>query len=472
MRSLRRFWNSTSTTSREMTGSPRPTSTEGSHTPRNLHVPDPSKGSAPAPNLGRTSVGPSPDTGAGATSVLLREGLLLSIFVTVVLLTSNRVGDGTLDVTTGLLLLTSVCAFAFLASEVSMRIFTRSHNARNRVRLLLVTFGLLLFGAEFFLRYGLGIHATYPERNGHPTYVSLFGQPNTTWFHTFEAHVTVTDDKAEFFHFRQANSLGLPEREIPVDKTSGEYRIIVLGDSFTEGVGTVYDSSWVRAMERNLNAEFPEATITAFNAGVSGSDVFYEYMLLKERLLTLDPDLVIVAINDSDVNEIMIRGGMERFLPDGSTVYSRTAPRWEWLYGASFIVRHIVHDLLGYDWLFLKGKEIAEAQSQAVAQIAIAVERFADLAQEREFPLLIMTHPHSSEIDAGHYLQSFDGFLDDQDRIAWIDLLDHYITTGIITGDNASQFYWPIDAHHNARGYQAMGDAIAGAVKRLSFISD
>jgi hypothetical protein len=42
-----------------------------------------------------------------------------------------------------------------------------------------------------------------------------------------------------------------------------------------------------------------------------------------------------------------------------------------------------------------------------------------------------------------------------------VDLLEYYRLTGLITKSNSHQFYWPIDLHHNAKGYELMGDAIA-----------
>ena len=56
--------------------------------------------------------------------------------------------------------------------------------------------------------------------------------------------------------------------------------------------------------------------------------------------------------------------------------------------------------------------------------------------------------------------------------IASLDLPDYYRVNGIMNRENVSEFYWPQDAHHNGRGYQVMGDAIADAIKRLQIISN
>lgn len=376
---------------------------------------------------------------------------------------------------TGLLLLGAICVFAFLVCEGVARVFAGSPNWKNQARLLVTTVGILLFVVEIFLRYGLGFHMTYMERNGSSSYQSGFGQRNPTWFNVLGPDTEIRHVKREFTHVRTTNSLGLAEREVSSEPSANEYRILALGDSFTEGVGTDYDSTWVRVLERKLTSSFPGKSITAINAGISGSDVFYEYMLLKERLLDLEPDLVIVAINNSDVNDIIVRGGMERFQADGTTVYSNSPPSWEWIYGISFIFRSIVHDVLGYDWLFMKPDEAVVAQRQAAAQITTAVDAFARLAREEEFRLLIVTHPHEWERRSHNYAFGFGDVVADlanDTGIAYVDLLDYYTVNRIITEENAAEFWWQLDAHHNGRGYQAMGNGIADTIKRLQLIGD
>ncbi len=198
-------------------------------------------------------------------------------------------------------------------------------------------------------------------------------------------------------------------------------------------------------------------------------------MLLEERLLAFDPDLVIVVINGSDVEEVTLRGGMERFRSDGSTVFNTSAPWWEWLYGINFTFRHIPHDLLRYDEMFLRPHQRAVAERHATAQINEAVEAFAVLSRANAFALLIVTHPHEWDVRQNRYHEGFHyvaDYLKSHAAIPSVDLLEYYAANGIMTQENAAEFYWPIDSHHNGRGYQAMGDAIAETVEKLHLIDN
>src|SRR5262249_26956836 len=149
---------------------------------------------------------------------------------------------------------------------------------RTGLGLMWVVVFTLLTGIELLLRFGLGWGQTYTEANGTAFYVPLrhTTRREPMWVHRPDTEVY--DRRREFEHRRRANSLGLSEVEIPVRRESGEYRIVALGDSYTEGVGAPYESTWVRVMERTLRTRLPGRRVTAVNAGVAGSDPCLEYV--------------------------------------------------------------------------------------------------------------------------------------------------------------------------------------------------
>jgi lysophospholipase L1-like esterase len=389
-----------------------------------------------------------------------------------------RVTIGALNWATGMLFLATVWVGLFGIAETAMRLFKVFQNTKVNMRLFLITTGILLIGVELFLRFGVDKYSNYVEKNGSKTYVSLYqahGNNSSSWFHVQAKDQDLRYQKTEFTHFRKVNSLGLCEQEITVEKSPHEYRILALGDSYTEGVGTNYDSTWVKVLERSLSPHIQHKKVTAINAGISASDVYYEYVLLKERLLPFKPDLVIVAINNSDIQDVMIRGGMERFHLDGSVRASLRSPPWEIVYAISYIVRHIVHDLLGYNWLLLKDDQAIVMERQAVNLLRSAINAFASLAREQGFRLLIVFHPHENEVKYGRYGSSaFHNLVSElegaQDRES-IDLLTYYRLNQIITKENSANYYWRFDLHHNTKGYELMGQAIAHKILELQLLS-
>jgi lysophospholipase L1-like esterase len=279
--------------------------------------------------------------------------------------------------------------------------------------------------------------------------------------------------KTEFTHFRTINSLGLTGPEPVLAKARGEYRILVLGDSFTEGVGAPADSTWARVVERALSARHPGRRITTLNGGMNGSDPCFDYLLLREKLLPYRPDLVIEAMNTSDVGDILIRGGMERFRSDGTLSY-RAPPKWEWLYSLSFIVRHVVHDVLGYNWFFIKKSRERLEVEKAVETLKSNTAALRALCTEHGIQLMIVTHPLEYEVRQGRYAQDAFGRwvadLEKDGRLPFLDLLGDYAARGTITPATARRFYWPIDLHHNAAGYEVMGEAIARRIDEMNLV--
>lgn len=76
-------------------------------------------------------------------------------------------------------------------------------------------------------------------------------------------------------------------------KQEGEYRIVMLGDSFTMGWGVPEEHTLSRRLEERLREEWPDAGITVINAGAENFGPWQERYFLLERGFPLEPDLVI-----------------------------------------------------------------------------------------------------------------------------------------------------------------------------------
>ena len=105
------------------------------------------------------------------------------------------------------------------------------------------------------------------------------------------------------------SSQGLRDREYG-PKQPGEYRILMLGDSFTMGDAVNEEDTIPRCLERELRLRAPQATISVINAGMGGAGPIQELGMLRKRGFGLEPDLVILQIftgNDID-NSLELTG--------------------------------------------------------------------------------------------------------------------------------------------------------------------
>ncbi len=91
----------------------------------------------------------------------------------------------------------------------------------------------------------------------------------------------------------QISSQGLRDREHSVHKPASVYRILMLGDSFTEGYGVELEQTVAKILERRLNSSVSNRKYEVINAGIAGYSTILEYLLLTKRLTKLDSDLVI-----------------------------------------------------------------------------------------------------------------------------------------------------------------------------------
>jgi hypothetical protein len=189
--------------------------------------------------------------------------------------------------------------------------------------------------------------------------------------------------------------------------------------------------------------------------------------LLKERLLKYSPDLVLVAINNTDIGDIGIRGGMERFLPDGSIKF-KAGPWWEPIYAVSHISR-LFFDAFGYEKFLYAGsdKEIAESKTNIVKIITA----FRELSLKSHFRLIIIFHPTKDEIYSNEMkLQDVMREVSENNKIEILDMLNYYSEKEKINSTNSSDYYWKYDGHHNARGYAAFARGVEWKLKETGIL--
>jgi len=340
-----------------------------------------------------------------------------------------------------------IISFAFLLIELLFMLIAINKKTRINIRILLVSFfaGILL--GELVLRKS-GKYDSYSEQNGNLFYHTVYGNPPS--------------DKEELLKFFNKKFIDLnPDIDLGYDSNSIEvFKILGIGDSFTEGVGAPNDSTWLKILEANLNKRKNFNQTKIINAGISGNDPFFEYCLFKEKFLAFQPDLLIVSINSSDISETIIRGGMERFNPDYTISY-RNGPWYEIIFGMSYLCRLFVFEALNYDWLFLTKEERALEERVAIHKIYLCLLEIGSLAKENKIECLFVFHPLIEEVVSG--LNKFDNMirlLSVKNKLQVLNMLLYYQNGVGMTSENVLDYYWKYDKHHNANGYKEFSNGV------------
>lgn len=176
-------------------------------------------------------------------------------------------------------LLGGSCLFCLLAAEIALRLFTPEAISYRNVRV-----------SDPVLHHRLRPSAKYTLRG------------------------------PDFREEVKTNSLGMRDYEY-AEPSGPETRILVLGDSYTEGYGVPAESCFVKILERKFNQESHAGVRTrVFNGGIAGYSPLLEFLYLKEVGLRLHPDLVVMCYDMTDVQEDAIYSESATFDSTGTPV--------------------------------------------------------------------------------------------------------------------------------------------------------
>lgn len=112
---------------------------------------------------------------------------------------------------------------------------------------------------------------------------------------------------SDFDKFIKINSMGLRDYEHKKEKDLLTFRILVLGDSFTLGLGVNIEESYPKVLETMLNKNNNGRVYKRYeviNGGVDGYGTEQEYLYYTELGKEYMPDLVIVGLYSNDIEEV------------------------------------------------------------------------------------------------------------------------------------------------------------------------
>ena len=102
-------------------------------------------------------------------------------------------------------------------------------------------------------------------------------------------------------YMKQYNSHGFRDEEIDVKKKDTSFRIFAVGGSTTYGSASNNNETWPGHLERLLS-KITEIDVNVINAGISGAASKSEFELIKNKIIPLEPDLIIMYDGWNDAN--------------------------------------------------------------------------------------------------------------------------------------------------------------------------
>jgi lysophospholipase L1-like esterase len=165
----------------------------------------------------------------------------------------------------------------------------------RKVLLALLTILTILFWLEIGLR--VYMDGRLPNR---------FYEAHPRWGHSHLAGAEGRIHGTEYDVQIHINELGLRDEAHPYEKAPGVWRILILGDSFVEGMQVQDDEPYPQVLEALLEAQ--GRPVEVLNAGVSRYGTAHSRIFLEDEGLRYDPDVVIYAFYINDLEENMASG--------------------------------------------------------------------------------------------------------------------------------------------------------------------
>lgn len=313
------------------------------------------------------------------------------------------------------------------------------------------------------------------------------------WHHQRRPHLDVAFTLRDGSPYRfRTNGLGLHDpRELTADKPPGTRRILVLGDSFTEGYHR--ENSVAGRLEARLAAT-GGGRAEVFNAGQSSYSPLLHAVRLEHQWLGLAPDAVVMNVDLTDVYDDYWRYRPRAVLAADGTP-DRVPETWVGLKGAltplldvSYVGRllartwkktprtggdgappPLAEHVFGYHIPGAAPPDADEAFAYCLGNIARVIER----CKAAGIAIVVTTYPHRQQLepDAKGRLwhRGFSKRIEAQCGEHGVPFFSAYDALRAAK-DGGRPLYWRDDMHMTPHGQRIWADAVAafcvGALER------
>lgn len=366
--------------------------------------------------------------------------------------------------------------------------------SKSNLFVALISLVVSLFFAELVLRAFASQNESTNPHQLFCEYDPLLGWRKTP--HAEGRHITPEYDIVE-----KMNSHGIRGPEYPLEKDSGEYRILVLGDSFAEGYTVDFEELFSEKMKARLNADCP-GKYEVINSGTGGWSTDQELLYFENHGAEYQPDLTILFFCTNDpwynIQPKYWRGSKPLFVMDGDSLRLTNVPvptlsdlsfyekTKTWGLENSEFLRSLkrAKDKLKYasaenavpdEWLVFRKDDLPEVEKSWEVTAAL-LRRLRQKTEAAGSKLLVFYIPEKTEIhprarerffseyslnpdffDLGKPARKLSGTCDSL-HIPLIDPTREFIARA--KADSSQYFYFEKDWHWNQAGHAVVGEVL------------
>lgn len=326
-------------------------------------------------------------------------------------------------------------------------------------RLEKVRFQLLLMIMSFaggIIVVELAVRILDPLGISHYTDLEAYGRdkiPDEDLIYKHQNNIRKT-----YFGFEERfNEIGLRDRPIG-PKEENEYRILILGDSVTYGVGVRVEDTFSRKLEAQLTQKL-DRPVRTINSGVASYNTVQEATFCFKHWDRINPDLVILLYVD---NDIAVASKESDRIIDGTFRGKSPAQKIQMILGQSWTYRVIVHSVRRVHG----SAPVIDRQSRGWTESMDALRSIGRHSKARNVPFLtFMWRNHAGPLSDAQWEDI--SALSKSEDVPACDTLPWFVGKDLKTLTNSA-----VDVHPSAAGHQILADGMERFLMRTGILPD
>jgi hypothetical protein len=236
------------------------------------------------------------------------------------------------------------------------------------------------------------------------------------------------------------------------------FRIMVLGDSVTSGIGVAEEDVYTNILERRLQERYPSRRIEVIDLGVQGFETVQEAHMLRQMWSVVGPNLTVVGVARGDTNITY-----DYYLP-----YKMPIPERVRLYVSHLLTFRLME--MPYDWLYRKMHHIPFEVDHEKRSLHFESRDWKVFEHSvQDIDNFVMAHTHEPPL-AIYLFDTMAGKEWGYDQVR-----DTFLKDGFIWSEVLGNGYEPIsrfERHPNERSHHAYADALFKTIVDRHLISE
>lgn len=258
------------------------------------------------------------------------------------------------------------------------------------------------------------------------------------------------------------NSVGLRDQEYSIEKPVNTYRVAIVGDSVTFGLGVKQEEGYPEVLEKKLQLALPHKNVEVINFGIPAYNGQQKLAMIAERAVEYNPDIIVFGhlIDDmghASVTSLPIPTFLAQALNKHSYLFS--------CFRKKTLEKFSMLNNTPYKMLFHEHSPAWKAYRDEVVSGLVTIKR------ERNIPILVVMLPvlvgreklaEDGIVDIHHFLSA--NF--ESAGLASIDILS------LARNKNMDQYRIKVNDlyHPNAAGHELIAQAIFEALVQKNLL--